>query len=135
MWPPPLLRQRSFAVQVVAVAVIPIAYGALCGTVLGASAPGFNVLMLIATIGGVLGGFEHPGARPGLLRGLLGGALFAGALLATFESRGAPARVPLPVAVPVMAAIYAVMGMPLGALGGWLRGRSDDRRARAAATG
>jgi hypothetical protein len=133
MWPPPLLRQRSVVVQIIGVLAIPVAYGAVCGAVLGASALWFNVLMLVATIGGVLGGFEHLGPRAGFLRGLLGGALFAGALLATFESRSLPARAPLPVTVPVMAVIYAVVGMPLGALGGWLRGRSEDRRARAAA--
>jgi hypothetical protein len=133
MWPPPLLRKQSVVVQIIGVLVIPVAYGAVTGAVLGASALWFNVLMLVATIGGVLGGFEHLGPRAGFLRGLLGGALFAGALLATFESRTLPARAPLPVTVPAMAVIYAVVGMPLGALGGWLRARSEDRRARAAA--
>jgi uncharacterized membrane protein (UPF0136 family) len=113
--------------------VVPAAFGALVGYVLGASSTGFNVLMLVATVGGVLGGFEHPAARAGLLRGLLGGVVFAGSLLVAFEARGVPALAPLPVSLPVMAVIYAVMGMPLGMLGGWLRGRSEDRRARAAA--
>jgi hypothetical protein len=120
-------------VQLVIAVVIPVAYGALCGAMLGMSAPVFNLLMLVAGIGGVLGGFEHPTPREGLVRGLVGGTLFAGALLAMFEARGAAALTPLPASPPVMAVIYAVSGPPLGALGGWLRGRSEARRARATA--
>lgn len=133
MRPPPLLGQRPRAAQILLVVVIPIAFGALCGAVLGASRPWFNILMLIATLGGVGGGFEHASARSGLLRGLAGGLLFAGALLTVFEVRGVPALTPLPAAMPIVALVYAVMGMPLGALGGWLRGRSESRQARATA--
>jgi len=89
--------------------------------------------MLVAGIGGILGGFEHATARDGALRGVVGGVLFAGPLLVTFEARGVPALVPLPASLPVMAVIYAVSGMPLGALGGWLRARSEARRARVVA--
>ena len=117
--------------QVIVAVVLPIGFGALCGAMLGASKLWFNLLMLVATLGGVGGGFEHASARSGLLRGLASGVLFAGSLLVTFELRGVPALTPLPAALPAVAVVYAVMGMPLGALGGWLRRRSEDRRARA----
>jgi ABC-type uncharacterized transport system permease subunit len=133
VWPPPLLGQRPLAAQVFLLVVLPVVFGAVCGAVLGASKLWFNVLMLVAGIGGIGGGFEHTSARSGLFRGILAGALFAGALLVTFEVRGVPALTPLPAALPIMAVVYAVMGMPFGALGGWLRARSNDRRARAAA--
>jgi len=126
-----LLAQRPVAVQVIVAVVLPIGFGALCGAMLGASKLWFNLLMLVATLGGVGGGFEHASARSGLLRGLASGVLFAGSLLVTFELRGVPALTPLPAALPAVAVVYAVMGMPLGALGGWLRRRSEDRRARA----
>lgn len=113
--------------------MLPVAFGALCGAMLGTSKLWFNLLMLVATLGGIGGGFEHASARSGLRRGLASGVLFAGSLLVTFETRGVPALTPLPAALPVVAVVYAVMGMPLGALGGWLRGRSDGRRARASA--
>jgi hypothetical protein len=132
MWPPPLFRRRPRAAQIIGAVVLPIGFGALCGAMLGASQVAFNLLMLLAGIGGVLAGFEHAGAREGVLRGLTGGVLFAGALAAVFEVRGVPALTPLPAAVPVMAVFYAVTGMPLGALGGWLRRRSEVRRARTA---
>lgn len=133
MWLPPLLRQRPPVTQFVGALVLPVVFGGICGIVLGASQLGFIVLMVVAGIGGVLGGFEHATAREGLLRGLVGGVLFAGSLLAVFELRGVPALVPLPAPLPVMAAIYAASGMPTGMLGGWLRGRSEARRARAVA--
>lgn len=109
--------------QVLLAIVLPIAFGALCGFDLGASKLWFGVLMLLAGIGGVGAGFEHASAREGSLRGLVGGVLFSGALLAVFELRGLPALTPLPAAMPIMAVVYAVSGMPLGALGGWLRSR------------
>ena len=97
MWPPPLFRQRPFVVQIIGALVLPVAFGALCGFVLGASQLGFNLLTLLAGIGGILNGFEHAGAREGVLRGLVGGVLFAGALLVIFAARGVPALTPLPV--------------------------------------
>ena len=131
MWPPPLFRRRPLAAQLIGAVVLPVAFGALCGVVLGASASWFNLLMFIAGIGGILGGFEHADARQGLLRGLAGGVIFVGSLLVTFAARGVPALASLPASLPAMAVIYVVMGMPLGALGGWLRGRSEKRAAAA----
>jgi len=128
---PPLLRARSFVAQVVLAVVLPIAFGALCGAMLGSSAPLFNALMLLAGLGGIGAGFEHHGARDGVVRGLVGGALFTGALLVGFTVHGEPPRMPLPLPLAAMAVIYAATGMPLGALGGWLRRRVETRRARA----
>jgi hypothetical protein len=127
LWPPPLLAERPRPVQIVLVVVLPIAFGALCGYILGASAAWFQVLMLIAGIGGIGGGYEHAGPRAGFLRGLVGGLLFIGALVAIFELRGAPALAPMPAGLAVTAIVYAASGMPLGALGGWLRRRSMAR--------
>ena len=129
---PPLLRQRSLAAQFVLAIVSPIVFGALCGYVLGSSEPGFHGLMLLAGIGGVLSGFEHLGARQGVIRGSVGGVLFTAALVICFAVRGAPALAYLPLPLAGMAVVYAVGGMPLGALGGWLRRRAEHRRVRTA---
>jgi hypothetical protein len=130
---PPLLRQRSLAAQLVLAVVAPVAFGALCGYVLGSSEPAFNLLMVLAGVGGVLAGFEHLDARQGAIRGIVGGVLFTGALVVCFIVRGAPMVAHLPLALPGMAVLYAVMGVPLGALGGRLRKRAEARRAGATA--
>jgi hypothetical protein len=124
-----LFRERSRAAQVVLGLIAPLAFGALCGYLLGASQPWFNGVMLLAGIGGIGAGFEHLGARDGARRGIVGGVLFAAALVACFGLRAVPAVVPLPLPLPGMAVVYAVMGAPLGGLGGRLRQRSEDRRA------
>jgi len=129
VWPPPLFRDRPVAVQVILAIVLPIAFGALCGFELGSSKPAFQILMLVAGLGGVGAGFEHPGARPGAVRGVVGGVLFTAALVLMFEVRSLPALTPLPAALPVTAVGYAAGGPLLGALGGWLRARSIARAA------
>jgi hypothetical protein len=126
---PPLFRDRPRAVQVILGLIAPVAFGALCGSLLGSSEPWFNAMMLLAGLGGIGAGFEHLGAREGALRGIIGGVLFTAALVACFTVRALPARVPLPLPLPGMAVLYAGMGAPLGALGGRLRRRAEDRRA------
>ena len=118
--------------QVLLGLIAPPAFGALCGYLLGVSQPWFNIAMLLAGIGGIGAGFEHLGARDGARRGIVGGVLFAAALLAWFSLRARPAVVPLPLPLPAMGVVYAVMGAPLGALGGRLRQRSEDRRTSSA---
>jgi len=130
--PPPLFRERPRVVQIFLGLIAPLGFGALCGYLLGASQPWFNGMMLLAGIGGIGAGFEHLGAREGAQRGIAGGVLFAAALFACFQLRVLPAVVPLPLPLPGMVVVYAVMGAPLGALGGRLRQRSEDRRAAAA---
>ena len=124
---PPLFRDRPVAVQVILAVVLPIAFGALCGFELAQSRPAFQILMLVAGIGGVGAGFEHPGARPGAVRGVVGGVLFTAALVLVFELRGLPALTPLPASLPATAIGYAAGGPLLGALGGWLRALSIAR--------
>ena len=130
---PPLLRDRPRAAQVVLAVVAPVVFGAVCGYVLGSSEGGFNLLMLLAGVGGIGAGFEHLGPREGAIRGIVGGVLFTAALVVCFGVRGVPAVVPLPAPLAAMAVIYAVMGVPLGALGGRLRARSETRRTGATA--
>jgi len=114
-------------VQLVLAVVLPLGFGAACGYALGISSWAFNALMLVGTVGGVGAGFEHVGARGGFLRGLVGGVCFGAALFLTFAIRSLPSLVPLPAPVPIMAAVYAILGAPFGALGGWLRGRRAAR--------
>lgn len=132
MWPPPLLRECPRALQVVAVVILPILFGAICGWLLGESNVAYQVVVALGIVGGINSGFEHPGAREGLMRGIAGGVLFALAIVVVHEARGVEAAAHLPADLGIMAAIYAVLGAAFGALGGWLRARHDARRTAAA---
>lgn len=125
MWPPLLLAQRPMLARVCIAAILPAAFGALCGFLLGTSSLWFQVLTTAGAIGGVHAGFEHVGWRSGLIRGGLGGVSFAMALLVTHTIRDVPALAPLPLALPPMVVFYVIVSMLLGVLGGYLRARRE----------
>jgi hypothetical protein len=120
----PLFSERPRAVQIVTAAIVPAAFGAITGIVLGLSAAGYWGLQVLAAIGGVLAGMEHPHGREGARRGLVGGTLFGTFLLIAHAVAGTDETVKLPDFEPVLAVFTALIGMLLGALGGRLRRRS-----------
>jgi hypothetical protein len=56
---PVLRRDRSRQAQIVLAVIVPFAFGALVGVMLGISAGTYWALLALATAGGVLVGFEH----------------------------------------------------------------------------
>jgi uncharacterized membrane protein YoaK (UPF0700 family) len=56
---PILLRDRSRQSQIVLAIIVPFAFGALAGVALGISAGAYWALLALATVGGVIVGFEH----------------------------------------------------------------------------
>jgi hypothetical protein len=126
---PPLLAEHSPPVQVLLAVVVPAAFGALTGWVLGVSEPLYWVLSAIGVLGGVGGGFDHVGARAGALRGLLAGSLFGGFILIAHELTGEPAKAHLPEPAILLVVVTTVLGVALHALGGSLRARVDPRAA------
>jgi hypothetical protein len=133
MWPPPLLRDRPFSLQVLGVFLLPIVFGAVCGWLLGESDAAYQIVVALGILGGISAGYEHAGWREGLARGVSGGVLFAVAIVVVHEARGVEAAADLPASLGVMALIYAVLGALFGTLGGWLRARHDARRTARAA--
>ena len=121
---PPLLEERTRAVQLVLVVVIPAIYGAITGYVLGVSEGTYLVLSLLAVLGGIGAGFDHLGAAAGAKRGLAGGVIFGASVLIAHEIHGATAKADLPDPAILLVVITAVLGVALGALGGYLRARS-----------
>jgi hypothetical protein len=121
---PPLLFDRPFPAQVVVALLVPAAFGALCGWLLGVSKVGYLVAAVpVAILGGLAAGFEHRNSREGALRGLIGGAVFGGLIVLVHELTGKEAKADIPEPPVVLAAITAVFGGLLGAVGaGW---RSD----------
>ena len=76
-----LFRDRPTPLKIATGLLVPAAFGALTGLVLGVSTPGYWALSLLALAGGVLAGFEHPDGWSGADRGLLGGTVFGTFLL------------------------------------------------------
>ena len=122
-----LFHERPLALKIVTAGLVPIAFGAITGLVLGVSAAGYWILSLLALVGAVLAGFEHRDGWEGADRGLLGGALFGTALLVAHALAGTHAQVSLPKFAPMLAVFTAIVGMLASALGGRLRRTATGR--------
>src|ERR1017187_10176646 len=120
MQAPPLFRDRPRPLQIFLGGVVPFAFGAVVGIVLGVSAGAYWGLAGRAGLGAVLAGFEHQDGWGGADRGLVGGALFATGLLPAHPIAGTTAKVSLGSFPPLLIVIDAIFGILLGALGGRL---------------
>jgi hypothetical protein len=129
-----LLRDRPRPVQVVLGGLVPFAFGAVVGVVLGVSAGVYWALAVLAAVGAVLAGFEHQGGWGGADRGLVGGALFGLAVLLAHWIAGTHAKVSLGSFPPLLIVVDAIAGMLLGALGGRVvRGMREREQQQAVA--
>jgi hypothetical protein len=115
-----LFRDRPRPVQIVLGGVVPFAFGAVVGVVIGVSAGAYWGLAGLAAVGGVLAGFEHQDGWGGADRGLVGGALFGTGLLIAHAIAGTHAKVSLGSFPPLLVVIDAFVGILLGAIGGRL---------------
>src|SRR5438128_2713397 len=64
----PLLRSRPIGVQVLLAGLVPAAYGAVCGWLLGVNKTAYLIASLVAVAGGYLAGRDHDGAGEGAKR-------------------------------------------------------------------
>src|SRR5436853_6516351 len=117
----PLLRTRPVPVQLLLVVILPAAFGALCGWLLGVNKTWYFVLSLLALLGGYAAGTEHKGALEGALRGLWGGALFGSMILIVNKALDKTPKANLPHPHIWLVAITAGVGVILGTLGGRAR--------------
>ena len=120
---PPLFRDRPRAFQIIVGGVVPLAFGAVVGVVLGISAGAYWGLAGLAALGGVLAGFEHRDGWGGADRGLVGGALFGTGVLVAHAIAGTHAKAKLPEPHVVLPIATTIISIGLGAIGGALRGR------------
>ena len=115
---PELLRQRPLVAQVLMPTLVPAAFGALCGWLLGVSGIAYTILTILAIAGGYFAGFEHNGWKEGVIRGVVGGALFGAFILIVHDATGKSAKTQLPDPHIVLVAITTVFGAVLGGFGG-----------------
>ena len=128
---PPLLSEHPRTVQVLLVVVLPVAYGAVTGYLLGVSEVTYLVLSVLGVLGGIGAGFDHVGAAAGAKRGLIAGLLFGGSILIAHEIHGAEAKADLPEPAILLVVITTVLGVGFAALGGWFRERAMRPEAAA----
>jgi FtsH-binding integral membrane protein len=128
----PLFRERPRSMQALIGLVVPFAFGAVAGVVLGISAAAYWAIGLLALVGGVLAGFEHADGWDGADRGLVGGTLYGVGLLLAHWVAGSDAQVSLPGFAPILVVFTAIIGMFAGALGGRLRREAMQRSGSAA---
>jgi uncharacterized membrane protein len=120
--------ERSPAERVLGALVVPLVFGALCGLVLGWTALGYWMLQLLASLGGVLGGFEHRGAVEGARRGAVSGVIFGSGVLLGHALAGTTAEVSLGSVPGLLPVITGLAGCVLGAVGGARRARLTRSR-------
>jgi hypothetical protein len=127
----PLFRDQPLVVQVTLLVVLPLAYGVLCGYLLGVSETWWIVANVFAVGGGMTAGYEHVGAAAGARRGLAAGLVFGlGVVLGDAllgDAREAAVPEPLLLFPLVTMAVSAV----LGAFGGAMRARVEAAVAAA----
>jgi hypothetical protein len=115
---PHLLRSRPIGAQVFIAGVVPAAFGALCGWLLGVNKTAYLIASVLAIGGGYFAGTEHDGAGEGALRGFVGGSLFGGLILLVHEATGKEAKADLPHPAALLLIVTIGFGILLGALGG-----------------
>ncbi|MBA3866346.1 MAG: hypothetical protein H0X42_08370 [Solirubrobacterales bacterium] len=120
--------QRSREVKILLAVVVPFAFGAIVGVVLGISAAAYWVLAALAAVGAILAGLEHEDARGASIRSVVAGALFGLGILLAHAVAGTDAKVSLGSFPPFLIVIDGVAGTLLGLLG-WRLGRARRDRS------
>jgi hypothetical protein len=131
MFEPTLFRDRTRPVQIVLGGVIPAIFGVVAGVLIGVSTGAYWAVAAVVAIGGIIAGFEHQDGWGGADRGLVGGAIYGAALLIAHAIAGTHAKVSLGSFPPFLAVLTAIIGMLLGALGGWFARNQRARHASA----
>ena len=127
MWPPPLLASRPQGLQVLIAVVLPAVFGLLVGILLGVSAGAYTILSLLGILGGIGAGYDHADMLEGAGRGLAGGMLFGTFILLGHALEGSKAKTDLPSPHVVLPIATTIFGIILGAIGGALRARREQR--------
>lgn len=125
---PHLFRDRSRPVQVMLGGVIPAAFGAIAGVLLGVASWAYYGFGGLAAVGSFVSGFEHRDGWGGADRGFWAGAFYGIALLVTHAIVGTHAKVSLGSFPPFLVVITTVAGAVIAAAGGRL---ARFRRERA----
>ena len=129
MLEPTLFRDRARPAQIVLGGVVPAIFGVAAGILIGVSTGAYWAIAIVVALGGIVAGFEHQDGWGGADRGVVGGLIYGIALLLAHAVAGTHAKVSLGSFPPFFAVVTAIIGMFLGALGGWFARTQRERRA------
>jgi hypothetical protein len=116
--------------QILVANVLPCAFGAVTGLMLGLSEVGYLILAVpIGLAGGYFAGLEHRSGPEGALRGFLGGLQFGTFILVVDALTGLDRQADIPHPAILLVVLTTGFGTVLGFLGGLTR----ERRMRRAA--
>lgn len=130
---PDLLESHPPRLQLILALVVPAAFGAIAGILLGVSEIVYIVVSVLAIGGGYFAGKEHVGAREGAMRGFTGGILFGTFILAAHAMTGLERKAHLPEPEILLVVLTTAFGIGLGALGGRSRAKTESRTPTAPA--
>ena len=122
---PVLLSDRPDGQGLIASMVVPVAFGAITGWLLGVSEIGYLILALLGIAGGYLAGMEHDYPIDGIYRGVLGGLLFGSSILITNGIIDKEPKAHLPDPETLLIVITTVAGAILGWLGARTRAKQE----------
>lgn len=128
---PPMLHERPSPVEFLLAVIVPLAFGAVTGLMLGVSSGLYLLLALLALVGAFFAGLEHDRPLEGLYRGLLGGLLFGTGVLLAHGLTGVTPKTKLPDPEALELIITAVFAAAFSTIGAASRARIE-RRAQAA---
>lgn len=127
---PPLLSSRTPAMQVLVANVVPCAFGALTGLMLGLNEIAYLALAgPIGILGGYFAGLEHASAPEGALRGMVGGLQFGSSILLVDALSGLERQAHLLDPAILLVVLTTFFGAVLGFFGGLTRERLARRTA------
>jgi hypothetical protein len=110
-------RTLPLAIQIQLTFITPLLAGAVCGFLLGIDEAAYWACQLVALLGGIAGGSEHPRAAHGVIRGAIAGTMLGMGLLIAHEASGARALTDLPSPTVLIVALTACGGALAGFVG------------------
>ena len=128
---PPLLLERPVGAQIGIAVGGALVLGIICGILAMVTEPGYIVVSLLAILGGIGAGYDHPTGDEGAVRGFCGGLVFGTAIITTVAVASGKPEANLPHPHFTLVIVTTVLGILFGAIGGWLRGRHEKKMASA----
>ena len=127
----PHLLERPVGAQIGIAVGGALFLGIVCGILAMINEPAYLVISILAIVGGIAAGYDHPTADEGAVRGFCGGLVFGTAIIVTVAVASGKPEANLPHPHVGLVVVTTILGIIFGMIGGALRNRHDKRLASA----